>query len=78
MSSTPLPICQASNFPEPRFLWEGLVCLLMVGIYQVKPSDTAKGTFCIPALPALLGPQKVTIKDQYTASFLKPSIQYAK
>lgn len=36
-----------------------------------------QGDHLPPTLPALLGPQKVTIKDQHTTSFLEPSIQYA-
>lgn len=78
MSSTPLPTCQASNSQSPGSSGRVWSAYSWVGTCQVKPGDTTKGTFCIPALPALLGPQKVTIEDQYIASFLKPSIQYAK
>lgn len=78
MFSTLLPTFLASNSQNLGSSGSIQSACSWVGRWQVRPGDTAKGMFCIPALAALLRTQKVTIKDQHTASFLKHRIQYAK
>lgn len=61
--------------PKTWSLWDSPVCLFM----NRELPDEARGHSQGNLLhPSAFRPQEVIIKDQHTASFLKPSIKYTK